>query len=106
MNKKYIGTEFVAATNNEHKLSEILKTVHCGCISLCTAGVTVDPEETGSTFSKNAYIKAKAAFDVTGRAVIADDSGLCVDALHGAPGVHTARYAGGDCDSEKNINKL
>ncbi len=100
---------FVCATNNEGKLAEmrhILSSIGAACISLKEAGIVCDAEETGSTFAQNAYIKAKAAFALCGRPTIADDSGLCVDALGGAPGVFTARYAGTACDSEKNMDKL
>ncbi len=100
---------FVAATNNPGKLREIrdiLQSSHCDCISLQEAGLAVDVEETGSTFAQNAYLKAKAVYALCGRPVIADDSGLCVDALGGAPGVRTARYAGETCDSDANIDKL
>ncbi len=100
---------FVAATNNAGKLREIreiLETVGADCVSLKEAGIVCDVEETGVTFAENAYIKAKAVFDLCGRPTIADDSGLCVDALDGGPGVYTARYAGDECDPEKNIDKL
>lgn len=100
---------FVAATNNPGKLREmreILAGAGCGCISLKEAGIDIDPDETGATFAENAYIKAKAIHDLCGRPVLADDSGLCVDYLDGAPGVHTARYAGDGHDNEANIDKL
>lgn len=100
---------FVAATNNAGKLREmqaLLQSAGCGCISLAQAGVDADAEETGATFAENARIKAKAVFALCGRPVIADDSGLCVDALDGGPGVHTARFAGEERDSEANIDKL
>ncbi len=107
---KLKGTEFVAATGNSGKLREIshiLSSIGCRCVPPGELGVTLDDvEETGSTFSENALIKARAAHERTGRAVIADDTGLCVDALDGAPGVHTARYAGEECDPQKNIDKL
>ncbi len=104
------GLEFVAATGNSGKLreiSEILGSVGCDCVSPGEVGATVDDvEETGSTFLENALIKARAVHERTGRAVVADDTGLCVDALGGAPGVRTARYAGDECCSQKNIDKL
>ena len=65
-----------------------------------------DVEETGSTFAENAYIKAKAAFDICGLPVIADDSGLCVDALDGRPGIYSARYGGHDSPYSVKINML
>lgn len=66
----------------------------------------IDAEETGSTFVENAIIKARHAAKETGLAAIADDSGLEVDALAGAPGVYSARYAGESASDEDNINKL
>ena len=59
-------------------------------------GIAFDPEETGSTFYENSLIKAKALFDIVHQPVIADDSGICVDALEGAPGIYSSRYAGPD----------
>jgi XTP/dITP diphosphohydrolase len=63
-------------------------------------------EETGTTIAENAYIKAKAVADIVGIPVLADDSGLCVDALDGAPGVYSARYAGEDAADRDNNAKL
>ncbi len=107
---KIKGTEFVAATGNKGKLkeiAEILKSANCRCVPLSELGVSIDDvPETGNTFRANAFIKARAAHERTSRAVLADDTGLCVDALLGSPGVHTARYSGDDCDPEKNIDKL
>lgn len=57
-------------------------------------GLEFDPEETGSTFYENSIIKAKALYEMTGSPVLADDSGICVDALGGAPGLYSSRYAG------------
>lgn len=64
------------------------------------------PEETGASFAENALLKARHVHDATGRAAVADDSGLVVDALDGAPGVYSARYAGEAADSRANIEKL
>lgn len=100
---------FVIATNNPGKLAEIrdiLSASGCGCVSLKEAGIDIDVDETGSTFAQNAYIKAKAIYDVCRKPVIADDSGLCVFCLNGEPGVRTARYAGESRDNEANIGKL
>jgi XTP/dITP diphosphohydrolase len=63
-------------------------------------------EETGATFAENAFIKAKAVADIVGMPVLADDSGLCVDALDGAPGVYSARYAGEEATDRENNAKL
>ena len=92
--------EFVIATNNKKKLTEIQRILAPLGIVPVTAGEKGidlgDVEENGSTFAENAYIKAKAAFDKCGLPVIADDSGLCVDALGGRPGIYSARYGGHD----------
>ena len=86
----------VMATNNQNKLreaQEILSPLGIEVISQWEAGADTDPEENGATFADNAYIKARAVYDIVHCPVIADDSGLCVEALGGAPGVHSARYA-------------
>lgn len=101
--------KFLIATNNAHKLAEIrhiLAPFGIDGISLSQAGVTSCPEETGSTFEDNARIKAFAAMNATGMPAVADDSGLMVDALHGAPGVYSARYAGENATDLDRINKL
>ena len=100
---------FVAATNNAGKLKEIrdiLAAAGFGCISMAEAGLALEPEEAGATFSANALIKARAVCAACGQPAIADDSGLCVEALGGRPGIFSARYAGEDKDSEANVNKL
>jgi XTP/dITP diphosphohydrolase len=87
----------VLATHNRHKLEEIervLQNLGWSCQSLADLGVTDEPEEDGLTFEANARIKALAAWRATGLPSAADDSGLVVDALDGAPGVHSARFAG------------
>ena len=90
--------EFVIATNNAHKVTEIqriLDPLGVRVVSAGEKGIDLgDVVEDGETFMDNAYIKAKSAFDKCGLPVIADDSGLCVDALGGRPGVYSARYAG------------
>jgi len=97
-----------AATNNAHKLEEF-KRILSGRIKNIVSIKDVlpggcDPEETGKTFEENAAIKALAVYRATGLPVFADDSGLEVDALSGAPGIYSARYsAGGDAG---NIDKL
>lgn len=97
--------EIVLATNNQHKLSEmraILGGFFDKLYSLADLGIDVDVEETGSTLQENSYIKAKAICDLTGKIALADDTGLMVDALNGAPGVYSARYAGEEHDDAKN----
>ncbi len=91
----------VLATNNAKKLIEmraILESTGSGLelVSLADIGISVSPEETGTTFEENASIKALEVFKATGLPSIADDSGLCVEALGGEPGVHSARYGGFD----------
>jgi len=92
--------EFVIATNNRKKLAEIQRILTPLGIKAVTAadkGIDLgDVEENGATFMENAYIKAKAAYDKCGLPVVADDSGLCVDALDGRPGIYSARYGGHD----------
>lgn len=88
--------KIVMATNNNNKLREareILSPLGIEVISQKDAGVSVNPEETGTTFAENARIKADAVYALVKCPVIADDSGLCVDALNGEPGVYSARYA-------------
>lgn len=101
---------FIIASNNAHKVSElerILNPLGIKALTAKQAGIDLgDVEETGTTFAENARLKAKAAFERCNMPSIADDSGLTVDALNGAPGVYSARYAGqGTSDSDK-INKL
>ena len=86
-----------AASNNAGKLKElrrILERMGHEVKSLRDLGIDLDPEETGTTFAENARIKAEAFCKASGMPTVADDSGLCTDALHGAPGVYCARYAG------------
>lgn len=98
------------ASNNAHKaveIAEALDFLGWEFKTLKQAGVQSDPEENGETFLDNARIKAYAAQQASGgMAVLADDSGLEVDALGGAPGVHSARYAGEPCDDAANNAKL
>jgi len=88
----------IAATQNINKLNEIsqiTKDFGLGLVSQADVGLgDLEIDETGSTCEENSYIKAKAVCDITGEPAIADDSGLFVDALGGAPGVNSARYSG------------
>ena len=98
-----------AASNNAGKLKEQRRILERMCHevkSLRELGITLDPEETGTTFAENARIKAEAFCKASGLPTVADDSGLCTDALHGAPGVYSARYAGHHGDDEANNDKL
>lgn len=101
--------EFVIASSNKHKIEEIqniLSKHNIKLLSMEDVGLQgLEIEETGATFEENAMIKAKAVMELTGKVTLADDSGLMVDVLDGAPGVYSARYAGNECDDHAN-NKL
>ena len=93
--------KLVLASKNAHKLVEmkdILSQLGVEVVLESEAGVDVDVEETGATFEENAYLKAHAVMEASGLPAIADDSGLCVDALNGGPGVYSARYGGEGLD--------
>ncbi|MBR4723684.1 MAG: RdgB/HAM1 family non-canonical purine NTP pyrophosphatase [Clostridia bacterium] len=96
--------EIVAATNNSGKareFAEILKDLGIRVFTMKDLGINIEIPETGATFAENAMIKAKAVSQLCNLPVIADDSGLCVNALQGAPGLYSARFAGeGATDSE------
>jgi len=88
---------FVLASQNKHKLVEmqdILSAHGIEVVLQAELGLHVDVEETGTTFAENAMLKAQAVMKASGLPAIADDSGVCVDALNGAPGVYSARYGG------------
>ena len=96
-----MNEKFVLATHNPGKLremSQILAKFQIEVVMPADLGVDVDVEETGVTFAENAMLKAEAICAATGLPAIADDSGLCVDALNGAPGVYSARYGGEGLD--------
>ncbi len=101
---------FIIATHNKKKLGEmerILAPLGINAVTAEQVGLTLtDAEETGETFEENAYIKAKSGCDESNMPCIADDSGLMVDALSGAPGVYSARFSGVHGDDEANIDKL
>ena len=96
------------ATHNQNKVAEVRKLVgnNLEIISLNDIGVSDEIEETGTTLKENALIKAQYVFDNYAIACFADDTGLEVDALNGAPGVLSARFAGVPVNNEKNIDKL
>lgn len=96
--------KLILATGNKGKLrefKEILEPLGYEILSQGELGLDLDVEETGETFEENAFIKANAVLNATGHAAVADDSGLCVEALGGAPGVHSARYGGGKAWTDK-----
>ncbi len=102
-----MSATFVLATANAHKTLEIAEILEpLGVVLLPRPPEVPDVDETGETLEDNALLKARALVDATGLAAIADDTGLFVDALSGAPGVHSARYAGADATDEKNVVKL
>ena len=99
----------VVATSNAHKVTEIMRIIDIEgyeFVPLSELGEFPDPVEDGSTFLENARIKAMAAHENTGLASIADDSGIVVDALDGAPGIYSARYCGVHGDDGANNAKL
>ena len=98
-----------AATGNQGKLKELRRILEAQgheVVSQKELGITTEPDETGTTFAENAKIKAETICKESGLPTIADDSGLCVDALDGAPGVYSARYCGHHGDDEANNDKL
>ena len=98
-----------AATGNAGKLRELRRILEAQgheVVSQKELGITIAPQETGTTFAENALIKAETICKACGLPTIADDSGLCVDALGGAPGVYSARYCGRHGDDEANNDKL
>ena len=105
---KNTPSKIVMASSNAGKIREIariLEDLGAEIVPQSEFGVS-DADETGTTFVENALIKARHAADATGLPAIADDSGLSVDALDGAPGVYSARYAGSDASDEDNNRKL
>ena len=101
---------FLIATHNQKKKKELLRILAPLGIDVKTdeeLGITLtEAEENGETFSENAFIKAKSGCEESGLPCVADDSGLVVDYLAGAPGVYSARFAGEPCNDAKNNEKL
>ncbi len=101
--------KLVIATNNQGKVREIkemLEPIGYEPVSLKDAGIEIEVVEDGETFAENAHKKAKAVYDICHCPVVADDSGLEVDFLGGAPGIYSARYAGEDATDEQRIQKI
>ena len=101
--------KFVLATHNPGKLQEmssILSSLGVEVISPGDLGIDIEVEETGSTFAENAMLKAEAICEAAKLPAIADDSGLCVDALNGGPGVYSARYGGEDLTDAQRYTLL
>ncbi len=101
-------TTLVAATNNKGKIREILQLLPIGVElkTLADIGFVQDIPEPYETFEENAAVKAKTVHAYCGQNTFAEDSGICVHALDGAPGVHSARYAGEPKDDGRNLVKL
>lgn len=109
------GQRLVLATQNSHKVQELQALLHALApelaarlmlVSLAELGIAGEVVEDGATFGENALIKARAAHAQTGLWALADDSGLEVTALHGAPGVHSARYGGEPRSDARNLTAL
>ena len=101
--------KIICASSNKDKLREIreiFSDFDCEIVSMKDAGADIDVEETGETFLENAYIKAKAVWDITGGIVFSDDSGLEVDYLDKAPGVYSARFMGKDTSYDIKNKKI
>ena len=101
--------KLVLATNNEGKVREFARILEPLGIEVMTqkqAGVHVSPEENGTTFAENARSKAMAVYEATGLPTVADDSGLCIDAMNGEPGVYSARYYGEDTPYEEKNRRI
>lgn len=97
---------FIVASHNKKKLEELTRILKpMGLDVICPSDISggvPDVEENGTTFEENALLKARSACSYTGLPAIADDSGLCVDALGGEPGIYSARYAGTGNDADNN----
>lgn len=102
------GSQLVVASHNEGKVREIKALLGPHGILPISAGSLglPEPEETGSTFAENAKIKALASATGSGHAALADDSGLCVEALNGDPGIYSARWAGPTKDFRVGMNRI
>jgi XTP/dITP diphosphohydrolase len=103
-----VTARLVLATGNQHKLAELTRILLAAGVPVELTGLADFPgapevRETGATFAENALLKARAIADFTGLPAVADDSGLCVDALNGMPGVLSARWSGGHGDDEANL---
>ena len=101
--------ELIIATGNKGKVREykdIFEPLGFQVFSQKEMNIDLDVEETGTTFEENALLKAKAVYDLTGKCVISDDSGLQVEALHSEPGIYSARYKGLETEHERRLAVL
>jgi len=102
-------TKLLISTKNQKKLAEIeaiFSPFHLECLTLKDFQDLMDVEENGSTFQENALIKARTYCRATGLLTLAEDSGICVKALDGRPGVYSARYAGPGRNDDENLDKV
>ncbi len=108
MTRKFEGDEIVLATHNQGKVREIADLLGPYVETFISAGELglSEPEETGSTFTDNAILKAQAAAQESGKVSLADDSGLAVKALGGQPGIYSARWAGEKKDFQMAMQKV
>ena len=96
--------KLIIASNNKGKIREykqLLEPLGYSVVSQSEAGINIEVEETGTTFAENSALKARAIYDISKCAVLADDSGLEIDALNGEPGVYSARYGGCTNDADR-----
>lgn len=101
----HVDMEIYAATGNQHKKQELSQLFYPNQVVIPKdKGIDFDPMEDGNSFVENTIIKAKALYELVGKPVIADDSGICVDILDGRPGIYSARYIGNNTYSEKKIS--
>lgn len=99
--------KIILASNNKNKIKEIKNILKDHeIVSLSEAGISHETIEDGNTFIENAFKKAYEIAEISGCIAIADDSGLCIDALDGKPGIFSARYSGGHGNDEDNIAKV
>lgn len=104
--------DIIIASNNQGKIREfkkILEPMGYNVISQKEAGINIEVNETGTTFRENSELKARAIYEITHKAVLADDSGIEIEYLNGEPGIYSARYMGLSTDEEKRkcvLNKL
>ncbi|HEX2113669.1 MAG TPA: RdgB/HAM1 family non-canonical purine NTP pyrophosphatase [Alphaproteobacteria bacterium] len=108
MSRRFTGGDLVIASHNTGKVREIADLLRPFKVTVHSAGALglIEPEETGATFEANAELKALTAARSSGKPALADDSGLCVEALDGAPGIYSARWAGADKDFAVAMRKV
>ena len=101
--------KLIIASNNKGKIREykqLLEPLGYSVVSQSEVGINIEVEETGTTFAENSALKARAIYDISKCAVLADDSGLEIDALNGEPGVYSARFCGPDATDRDKYMKV